>query len=293
MFRVRFWGVRGSYPTPDATTLGFGGHTACVEVEVGEHRLIMDAGTGIIPLGKKLANGGGPRTLSLFLSHTHHDHVFGFYFFEPLFQRGTRIYIFGPGSSRNSLKATLQAAMQPHFFPVPLRGLNARKTIHSLRGGERIQLRDSGESPIVERGSQQALNDNVSILVHKSLAHPNSVLLYRVYCRGKSIVYATDIEQKRNADPDVIHFIRGADLLIHDAQYLDAEYFSRSTPRKGWGHSTVQGATEIARKAGVKRLVLFHHEPTRDDATLKRMEKLGRRLFPQTVAAYEGLELKV
>jgi phosphoribosyl 1,2-cyclic phosphodiesterase len=293
MFRVRFWGVRGSYPTSDATTLGFGGHTACVEVEVGEHRLIMDAGTGIIPLGKKLANGGGPRTLSLFLSHTHHDHVFGFYFFEPLFQRGTRIYIFGPGSSRKSLKATLQAAMQPHFFPVPLRGLNARKTIHSLRGGERIQLRDSGESPIVERGSQQALNDNVSILVHKSLAHPNSVLLYRVYRRDKSIVYATDIEQKRHANPDIIDFIRGADLLIHDAQYLDAEYFSRSTPRKGWGHSTVQGATEIARKAGVKRLVLFHHEPTRDDATLERMEKLGRQSFRQTVAAYEGLELKV
>jgi ribonuclease BN (tRNA processing enzyme) len=118
-------------------------------------------------------------------------------------------------------------------------------------------------------------------------------LLYRVCRRDKSIVYATDIEQKRRANPDIIDFIRGADLLIHDAQYLDTEYFSRSTPRKGWGHSTVERATEVARRAGVKRLVLFHHEPTHDDATVKRIEKLGRQSFRQTVAAYEGLELKV
>jgi phosphoribosyl 1,2-cyclic phosphodiesterase len=292
VFRVRFWGVRGSYPTSDEATLGYGGHTSCVEVEAGGHHLIFDAGTGIIPLGSRIGNDGpAPQTLNLFLSHTHHDHVFGFYFFQPLFREGSRVCIFGPGFSGQSLKETLDAAMEPRFFPVPLRNLNADKKIYSLRGGERIQLRDSGGSPIVNEGANGPLGKNVNVLVHKSSAHPNGVLLYRVHWRDKSMVYATDVEQNRQGHPDIIDFIRGADLLIHDAQYLNKEYFSRASPRKGWGHSTVEQAAEVARKGSVKRLILFHHEPTHDDRTLKQMEKLGRRLFPASLVAYEGLEI--
>ncbi|HEU4344093.1 MAG TPA: MBL fold metallo-hydrolase [Candidatus Binatia bacterium] len=294
VFLVRFWGVRGSYPTSDEATLGYGGHTSCVEVQAGGQRLIFDAGTGIIPLGNRLGNGRpGPQTLNLFLSHTHHDHVFGFYFFQPLFREGARVCIFGPASSGQSLKETLDAAMEPRFFPVPLRDLTAHKKIYSLRGGERIELRDGRDSAVVDQRSVSPSGDHVSVLVHKSSAHPNGVLLYRVHWRDKSMVYATDVEQNRQGHPDIIDFIRGADLLIHDAQYLNKEYFSRASPRKGWGHSTVEQAAEVARKASVKRLVLFHHEPTHDDRTLKQMEKLGRRLFPPSLVAYEGLEINL
>jgi phosphoribosyl 1,2-cyclic phosphodiesterase len=291
VFRVRFWGVRGSYPTPDETTLAFGGHTSCVEACVGGHRLIFDAGTGIIPLGRKLTNGRrAPKYLNLFLSHTHHDHVFGFYFFDPLFRPGNHISVFGPGSPEKPLQGTLRAAMEPRFFPVKLRDLDANSKFYSLQGGERVELRDPGDPPRVERASAAAGN-GVTILVKRSRAHPNGVLLYRVHYRGKSVVYATDVEQKSGGYPDIIRFIRGADVLIHDAQYLSREYHSTANPRKGWGHSTVERAAEAAKKGAVKKLVLFHHEPTHDDETIEAMEKRARRIFPGAVAAYEGMKL--
>ncbi len=130
-------------------------------------------------------------------------------------------------------------------------------------------------------------------MAHKSLAHPSGVFLYRVSYRHKSIIYATDIEQKRDGNPDAGEFIRGADLLIHDAQYLEAEYLSRSSSRRGWGHSTVERAVKVARKAGVKRLILFHHDPDHDDRTLKRIARLSKRLLPSTRVAYERLEIRL
>lgn len=292
MFRVKFWGVRGSYPTSDGATLAYGGHTSCVEVLAGGHRLIFDAGTGIIPLGKKLVNGGKrSQSLNLFLSHTHHDHVWGFYFFEPLFHSGARVCIFGPGSAGISLKSTLQAAMEPRFFPLELRDLKARKKFYSLQGGERIQLRKPGGLPRVDLRSEGASEETVSILVHRSPAHPNGVLLYRVCSQNKSIAYATDIEQRKGGNLDVINFIRGTDLLIHDAQYLSSEYSSRTSPHRGWGHSTVERAARVAHKAKVNRLILFHHDPTHDDRTVKQIEKKAQALFPDTIAAYEGMEI--
>jgi len=294
LFRLQFWGVRGSYPTPDKTTLAYGGHTSCVEASVGAHHLIFDAGTGIIPLGKKLANGrGGPEHLNLFLSHTHHDHVFGFYFFEPLFRRGNRICVFGPGSLGKPIHDTLRAAMEPRFFPVKLRDLDANRKFYSLQGGERVELRDSGDLPRVERGAAGEAGNGVTILVKKSKAHPNGVLLYRINYRGKSVVYATDVEQKEGGHRDIIQFIRGADVLIHDAQYLNREYHSATSPRKGWGHSTVERAAEVAKKGGVKKLIFFHHDPTHDDETITAMEKRAQRLFPGATAAYEGMKLDI
>jgi ribonuclease BN (tRNA processing enzyme) len=263
-----------------------------VEVEVGGHHVIFDAGTGIIPLGKKLLkHQRSPLSLSLFFSHTHHDHVFGFYFFEPLFESANRIHILGPNASGKSLKDTLRLAMDQRFFPVGLSDIEAHKEIYSLKGGERIYLPDSDGPPKVIGDSRGQPANEVTILAHKSRAHPNGVLLYRLCYRNKSIAYATDIEQKMGGYPDIIEFVRGTDVLIHDAQYLHSEYVSRGNSRRGWGHSTIERAAVVARKAGVKQLVLFHHEPTHDDATLARIEKLARRLFPSTIAAYEGMEL--
>jgi ribonuclease BN (tRNA processing enzyme) len=172
--------------------------------------------------------------------------------------------------------------MDSSLFPIGLKDLDAKTKFTTLRGGEKISLPDRG------------LNAEVRVLTHKSEAHPkNGVMLYRVCYNGKSLVYATDVEEERGGYPDVIEFARGADVLIHDAQYLEAEYFSRTKPRKGWGHSIVQRAAEVARKARVKRLVLFHHEPTHDDETIRQMERIARRTFAQTVAAYEGMEIEI
>jgi phosphoribosyl 1,2-cyclic phosphodiesterase len=293
-FRVRFWGVRGSYPTSERNTLAFGGHTSCVEVHVAGHHLIFDAGTGIIRLGEKLVNDGmKSRNLHLFLSHTHHDHLFGLYFFQPLFRSGSRVSIFGPGFSGRSLKSTLQAVMEPRFFPVELSAVTAQTKIYSLEGGERVCLDGPETLPRVDRQAHRSSANGVTVLVRKSLAHPHGVLLYRVSCGQKSMIYATDIEQEKNGHPDAVDFFRGADLLIHDGQYLEAEYLSRSNPRRGWGHSTVERAVRTARKAGVKQLVLFHHDPDHDDQSLKRIERLAERLLPSTRVAYEGLEIKL
>jgi phosphoribosyl 1,2-cyclic phosphodiesterase len=297
LFQVHFWGVRGSYPTSNRTTLRYGGHTACVDVLVGGHHLIFDAGTGIIGLGEKLVqHSGKPLILNIFLSHTHHDHISGFYFFPPLVKSNTRLFIFGPDAGRKSLKATLEAAMDSHFFPVSLADFDAHMEIHPLKGGETIRLADRNQRPSGDAAGLPGskTSGGVTIVTHKSRAHPkNGVLLYRVMYRNRSMVYATDIEQKAGGWADVIEFARGTDLLIHDAQYLTEEYFSRSDPRKGWGHSTIERAVETAQKAGVKRLVLFHHEPTHDDTAIRQIEKYARRLFPVTSAAYEGLKINL
>jgi ribonuclease BN (tRNA processing enzyme) len=265
-----------------------------VEVQVAGHRLIFDAGTGIIPLGEKLATDGRKsRNLHLFLSHTHHDHLFGFYFFQPLFRSRSRVSIFGPGFFGRSFKSTLQTVMEPRFFPVDLSAVTAQTKIYSLRGGERVRLSNPETLPRVDRRTRAPSAKEVTVLVRKSLAHPHGVLLYRVSYGQKSMVYATDIEQEKDGHPDAVEFFRDADLLIHDGQYLEAEYFSRSNPRQGWGHSTVERAVRIARKASVKQLILFHHDPDHDDRTLKRIERLAARLLPSTRVAYEGLEIKL
>ena len=291
-FSLRFWGVRGSYAVSHRGALKYGGNTSCVEVVAGKHRIIFDAGTGIIGLGKELVKKNrGPLLLNLFLSHTHHDHLFGFYFFDPLFDRHNRINIFGPGSGKRPLAETLRAAMEPALFPIGLDALDAKKMIWSLIGDQRIALRGSRQVPKITQASDSTddHSDEVVILTHSSSAHPNGVMLYRVFYAGKSLVYATDIEEIPGGYADVIEFARGADILIHDAQYLESEYTSRTNPRKGWGHSTVESATEVAKKAGVKRLVLFHHEPTHDDRCIDEIAKLARRRFPATTAAAEGM----
>jgi ribonuclease BN (tRNA processing enzyme) len=297
-FRVCFWGVRGSYPTSNPATLKYGGHTSCVEVQTSEHRLIFDGGTGIIPLGKGLLqNGQSPLRLYLFLSHTHHDHIIGLYFFEPLLKATTQLFIFGPDTSQKSLRATLQNAMSSDFFPIGFEEVKARKEIHSLNGGETIRLKTGRAKPTISQGLclvPPPTNGDLVIATYKSPAHPkHGVLLYRVTYRGKSIVYATDIEQQNGGYPEVIEFARGADLLIHDAQYLNTEYSSSTDPRIGWGHTTVERAIEVAQKAQVNQLVLFHHEPTHDDATLQDIERKAQLLFPTTVAGYEGMAIEL
>ena len=295
--QVRFWGVRGSYPTTTSSSRDFGGNTSCVEITAGGQRLIFDAGTGIIPLGKEICNGASARPAAyVFLSHTHIDHVMGLCFFEPLLTPDARSFIYGPGNSHGALTRSLQQLTHSDLFPVSFDELKGKKEIHSLVGGELIRFRAPGKRPIVEKNSApaQPSSGELTIVAHKSPAHPRfGVMLYRVNYQGKSVVYATDIEQQEGGYPDVIEFARGADLLIHDAQYLHDEYSSTSKPKKGWGHSTIEMAAAVAKKANVKRLVLFHHEPLHDDKAMRAIERCAKALFPTTLTARENLEVRL
>jgi len=296
-FSVHFWGVRGSYPTTDQHTRDFGGNTSCVEVVAAGHRCIFDAGTGIIPLGKKICRDVSSQpTAYVFLSHTHIDHVMGLCFFEPLLTANSRSYIYGPGNSHRALSRSLQQLTHSDLFPVSFDELKGKKEVHSLAGGELIRFRAPGKRPLIEipTGPAQLDPEVLTIATYKSPAHPRfGVMLYRVNYRDKSLVYATDVEQRDGGYPEIVDFARGADLLIHDAQYLHDEYFSTAKPKKGWGHSTIEMAAEIAKKAKVKRLALFHHEPVHDDRAMRAIERRAKRLFPGAITAREGSEIEL
>jgi phosphoribosyl 1,2-cyclic phosphodiesterase len=296
-FRVQFWGVRGSYPTPNSSNRHFGGNTSCVEVRAGGRRLIFDAGTGIIPLGKELCDGASPPPSAyIFLSHTHIDHVMGLCFFEPLLTPRARTFILGPGDRPGDLTRSLRHLTNSHLFPVSLDELKGKKEIFSLAGGEIVRFGAAGRRPkIMPPGATSSFDsEELIVMTHKSRAHPlNGVMLYRVWYKNKSFVYATDLEEQEGGYPDVIDFARDADLLVHDAQYLRDEYYSKTKPKKGWGHSTVELATEVARAAKVKRLALFHHEPMHDDRTMQEIARQSKCLFPASVVAREGMGISL
>jgi phosphoribosyl 1,2-cyclic phosphodiesterase len=271
-FMARFWGVRGSIAAPGPGFAGVGGNTSCVEVRAGDETIILDAGTVVVPLGQ--AWGQGVHATFLF-THLHWDHIQGFPFFEPAYDPASALTLYGPGACGAELRASLARLMRPPNFPVTLAVLEARLDFRSIRPGDEIQV-----GPACVRTA--ALN------------HPQGCLGYRIEVDGVSLVHATDTEQFAPdvLDPGLVEFAEGADVLIHDAQYTDEEYDGRCGPaRWGWGHSTVTAACRLARAAGVKQLVLFHHDPSHDDAVVDRLVEEARSLFGNVVTAREGMTL--
>jgi phosphoribosyl 1,2-cyclic phosphodiesterase len=277
--KIHFWGVRGSHPTPGPSTVKFGGNSSCVEMRAAGETLIFDAGTGIIPLGRELSAANRNHAMHVFLSHTHHDHIEGLRFFEPIYRSDWECTLYGSGRGARALARVLSGAMQPRFFPVSMAELPAKVSIKQLRSGRQLRL---GHNPAVE------------VTMRHSEAHPKiGVNLYRITCGGKTVVYATDVESAKGGHEDVVDFARGADLLIHDAQYTDEEYYGGHINKSGWGHSTVRQAAEVAGAAGVGELILFHHDPSHDDAAVRNLEAQARAIFPRARAAYEGLVIEV
>lgn len=299
---IRFWGVRGSYPVPGSNTVRFGGNTSCVEVQAGVHTIILDAGTGIINLGNDLlqrarANGNHPIVATIFFSHMHHDHTQGFPFFRPAYAGASTLHILGPKVFQSDLEETLTHAMLPPSFPISLDDLASLKIMRNI-GEHNIVL--LGHTPADVRVLNLYHNDIdnspdfVRVRTYHSYAHPkNGVNIYRISWRGKSIVYATDTEGYVESDQRLVNLAHGSDLLIHDAQYREADYIDPHTPKQGWGHSTPEMACAVARDAGVRQLVLFHHDPSYDDETIADIEQHAQTLFPQSCAAYEGLEIRI
>ena len=293
--RVRFWGTRGSIATPGPDTIRFGGNTSCVGVTTsGGACLIFDCGTGARALGAALmAHAPKPVVATILLSHTHWDHIQGFPFFAPLFVPGNRITVCGPEGSGRSLREVLSGQMEFTYFPVDIGQLPATITFQELGEGTH------------EIGGAR--------IVAQYLHHPAMTLGYRLEADGAAVVYLCDHEPfsetfwHGNHAPghaeSIVHegdrrharFMAGADLVIHDAQYTPEEYPSK----KNWGHSTYEYAVGLAAAAGVRQLVLTHHDPFHDDAFVEEIEKRARGYAEQlgyavqVCCAYEGLDLAV
>lgn len=290
--RIKFWGVRGSYPTPGEGTVRFGGNTASVEVRAGERTILLDAGTGIIPLGRELARTRRAGELMLLFSHLHHDHTQGFPFFVPAYIPSAKLHIFGPDGTHESLKNVLEHNQSSETFPISLREMAASKDIQSVRETQVIVWDEAGVR--VSESAPGVSDEAVVIRMHKSYAHPGGVFVYRITWRGKSVVYATDTEGYVGTDKRLVRFAADADVLIHDAQYLDEHYWGLLDgfpSTQGYGHSTVSMACEVAAAARVGELILFHHDPAYSDAMVAGMESAAKEKFRDVKAAYEGLEI--
>lgn len=298
--RIRFWGVRGSIATPGPDTVRYGGNTTCVEVRVGPDIIVLDAGTGIRLLGEQLRReaAGKPINVQLLLTHTHWDHIQGLPFFGPIHDSGNSVTVMGYEGARQSLLKTLSAQMDSTFFPISLDQLAGGVTVRELHT---LEFR-AGRVPV------QA----------SFMHHPGVTLGYRLCTPGGGVVFMPDTEilpyprprpmavpvEKNDDDTEdfnsyknqlLAEFARGAELLICDAQYTAEEY----ERRVGWGHSCIDDTVQLALQARVKRLILFHHDPTHDDVTIDRMVEHARRLVVQSDgqlqidAAAEGMEIEL
>lgn len=289
---VKFWGTRGSIPTPSSWTRVYGGNTSCVEVRFGDDVFICDAGSGIRELGKDLLQRNPrPKVLHLLITHTHWDHIQGFPFFAPAYLRDTEIRIYGQSAEDNSPYRLLSGQMHSDYFPVSFLDLGAR---------------------VIPDAFEQGRKEIGGVVVRSfPLHHPGGCHGFLFEKEGCKIVYATDNElvvHPGETFPDFFHegalrrvpeslvaTARGADLLIADAQFDEKEYASRIN----WGHSSCCSATDLAIQAGVKNLALFHHDPESTDEAvdvkiqtcLHRAAKFGAELV--IFAAREGMELKL
>jgi phosphoribosyl 1,2-cyclic phosphodiesterase len=308
---VKFWGVRGSYPVPGPKTVKYGGNTSCVEIRNPYHRIIFDAGTGIIGLGDAILseyraqNGNSPDSsdaekalvLSILLSHTHHDHIQALPFFQPAYLSQTSLYVFGPQLLGFDLRESISETMNARYCPVRLEEMNSHKIIANMADTDRLLFRNSNKVPrvISAREELPALHhEDLLVTMLHSYSHPkDGVYIFKVQNNGHTVVYATDTEGYTGGDSRLIKFTQDADVLIHDAQYTHEEYTDLLSPKQGFGHSTVDMACEVADKAQVKQLVLFHHDPRHDDESMARVEAYARRLFKNVIAAQEGMEIRL
>jgi len=269
---VRFYGVRGSIAVSGAHAARIGGNTSCLEVTSQGHRLILDAGTGIRALGEAMMREGAPQKATLFFSHLHWDHVQGFPFFTPGFLPTTELELYGPGPDGDSaLASVLARQMEPPHFPVPLSTMRARMAFRSALHGRTVEVGPFRVTPF-------------------DAPHPQGCLAYRVEADGHSFVYATDMEiSLATLDARHARWMEGADALCLDAQYTPDEYNgARGVPKKGWGHSTMVDAAQVARAVHARRLLLFHHDPAHNDDLVESMAEEARQHFSASEPAREG-----
>jgi phosphoribosyl 1,2-cyclic phosphodiesterase len=274
--RVKFWGVRGSTPTPQAENMRYGGNTSCVEVRVGEQLYIFDCGTGFRVLGQQLqeefAEKKRPLSAHVFVSHFHWDHIQGIPFFRPLYDRADSQFLFHCSSRTRSLKQVMDEQMASPYFPVNLSQMQAQQKFYDIDSG-RLNLEDG-------------------VQIQASwLNHPQGCMGFRMETKDGVLVYATDNEPGDAAfDKSVRKLAEGADVLIYDAQYLPEEY---AAEKRGWGHSHWREAVNVVMESGAKELVLFHHDPDHTDVVIDKIVHDARNYYPKVRAAAEGMEIRI
>ena len=309
--KIRFWGVRGSLPTPGPDTARYGGNTTCIQVERKSGPLIIiDSGTGIRALGDELAaRKGGPFDIRLLVTHTHWDHIHGFPFFTPIYVPGSKVLVYGIGPIREgkSFEQVMRDQMTYSYFPVENTMLDNVVVYNDYN-----RMFPGG----VEKSFE--LYEGVNIRL-KLTNHPVYCTAYRIECDGRSFVFSGDHEpwscgpnESESGETQQLYemmngrfveFCRGADLVAIDTTYTEAEYVSAGKPeqsKRGWGHSYFEYNIQIAKAAGVKRMAFTHHDPTRTDVALDRLMKdkylpLGQSAAPGTefFAAREGMAVEL
>lgn len=304
-FKVKFRGVRGSYPIAKKEYLKYGGNTSCVEVRAGGHLIVLDAGTGLIDVGNELlenyissgvdTNSRTPINATVLLSHIHQDHIQGFTFFRPLHVPSTILNVFGNVNYNETLADELAELLFGKSFPLDLGDIAGNLNIKDITDTDGIILRH-GEPPIIKRiEKNDDLNineDDVLITCYRSYAHPQEgVIIYKITYKGKSLVYATDKESYLGGDKKLANFARGCNLLIHDAQYTTEDYLNAYVPKQGYGHSTYDMAIECQNQVNAEKLIFFHFDPGYDDEKLDAISEHYKGIKDKAMLAYEGLEI--
>ena len=273
--KVKFYGVRGSTPVCGQEYQRYGGNTTCfcVTREQVKRIVIVDAGTGIRKLGKELvATDYKQDIINISFTHFHWDHIQGFPFFAPAYNKNQKIGIHVMGNERKfkKLKEIFSTQMQSEYFPIELNEMGAQ--FEFLHFGNKETFYGAHVTAAPQH--------------HKI---PGGSYGLRIEDESRVLVLCTDLEHINGIDETIVELARDADVLIHDGQYTDEEY----KKYKGWGHSTYRQAIEVAVRANVKRLIITHHDPDHDDDFLDAMEKESKKLFPDCLFAKEGMEIIV
>lgn len=299
---VKIYGCRGSIPVTGPNFTQYGGNTSCAVVHVGDRAVVFDAGSGIREYGQALNGTKSPR-VHIFFSHSHFDHVLGLPYFAPIYRPDATVDLWGPRDMRfDSFQETIDNLVRPPYHPVPLWEMLSRKRFHNIGDADVVYFLKGTDEVVHLRPAHpdDALQvppaDEVEFAVHtmRGYNHPKSgVNIYKLVAGDRSIVYATDTEGYVGADRRLLMFAKGADVLMHDAMYTEERYTSMPVPTQGYGHSTVEIATSLAKAGGIKQLVLWHHDPENSDAELDRVGDLARSMFPNTVVGRDGLEIRL
>ena len=300
--KVKFFGVRGSYPAPDKDMLRYGGKTSCVgffkEVDGKTIPLYIDAGLGIIEAGKEIApkmfSGKAVKEFAILFTHLHPDHTEGFTFFSPNYISGTKLYLYGPISLKKNVGMILRDKMAPPTYPIEYKDLKSERIHGVVTDGLTFYINKNGTVFESLKSSHGPAVFEINAMQSFSPSHPQQgSIYYRITdCdNGKSVACIWDIESRIGGDQRVIAFAKGADVMIHDTHFTDEEYNSGKAIVQGFGHSTYTMAVENAQKAKVPTLFGFHYNPTHTDAKLEGIAKTLKTGKLEFILSRESLEL--
>ena len=286
-FVVYFKGVRGSYPVPDKNFLKYGGNTSCVYVAVNNHRIILDAGSGLANAGKQIleekiiSQDKKSLNLTILLSHLHLDHIQGLPFFNILHNSNAKINLFAPAKNDTELEKSLSDILFSKAFPLTTAEIKSDLKINAINNKNNdfvIILKNNKAAPVITKLSEikegSVNKQDVIITSMYSKTHPkDGVIVYKISYNGKSLVYATDKESYAGGDKALATFARNTDLLIHDSQYTDCDYNSIAHVKQGFGHSSFDMAITEKKNSHAKNLAFFHYDSNYDDNKLDEIKK--------------------